>query len=113
MLRWILPLAVAILPLDLASGADLAGSGAPIYGKTPRHGRIVQVEQDSDLLFTPSPETPYVHIPPHTPLMLGATTLPGYYGSTHTYEYQGPYYGGPNINYRYQLPYACSVLGYC
>jgi hypothetical protein len=45
--------------------------------------------------------------------VLGSATLPGYYGSTHSYDYQGPYYGGPNINYRFQLPYACGVTGYC
>ena len=50
---------------------------------------------------------------PGTPLLPGSSTLPGYYGSSHSYEYQGPYYGGPNLSYWYRLPYACGVYGYC
>jgi len=107
-----LPLAAVALIFNPADAADLASDGV-IYGKAPRHGRAVVVEKDSDLLFTPSEAMPYIHIPPGTPILLGSATLPGYYGSTHSYEYQGPYYGGPNINYRFQLPYACGVLGYC
>ena len=43
----------------------------------------------------------------------GASTLPGYYGSRYSYEYEGPYYGGPYVNYWDRLPYACGVYGYC
>ena len=46
-------------------------------------------------------------------LLPGSSTLPGYYGSTHSYDYQGPYYGGPYVDYRDRLPYACGVYGYC
>ena len=113
MLRWMLPLAAAIFVCEPALAADMSDSGARVYGKAPRHGRSAPVEKDSDLLFTPSEAFPVVSFPPHTPILLGSATLPGYYGSTHSYDYQGPYYGGPNINYRFQLPYACGVLGYC
>ena len=109
MLRWISLFAATALMIGAASAADLP----PGYGNAPRHGRIVPVEKDPDVLFTPSEAFPEVHFPPHTPILLGSSTLPGYYGTNHSYEYQGPYYGGENINFRFRLPYACGVLGYC
>jgi hypothetical protein len=108
MLRGMLSLAAAIFALSPALAADM-----PDSGKAPRHSRTTPVAKESDLLFTPSEAFPEIHLPPHAPLLLGSATLPGYYGSSHSYDYQGPYYGGPNINYRFQLPYACGVLGYC
>jgi hypothetical protein len=75
----------------------------------------VYVERDPDLLFTPS----YVDVPDLRPLIAapvlpGSSTLPGYYGSTHSYYYQGPYYGGPAASGTwFHLPYACGVYGYC
>ena len=123
MLRWIMPLlaAVPLLVAVYVAGPALAadlpgGSGAGVYRKAPppRHGRLTHVEEESDLLFTPSDDRfPYVRLPPMTPLLPGSATLPGYYGSNHSYEYQGPYYGGPNLGYWYRLPYACGVYGYC
>jgi hypothetical protein len=115
MLHWMLLLTAAIFAFSPALAADMPGSGARVYvyGKAPRHGQTAHVEEESDLLFTPSEAFPEIHLPPHAPLLLGSATLPGYYGSSHSYDYQGPYYGGPNINYRFQLPYACGVLGYC
>lgn len=109
MLRGLLLLTAAIFALGPALAADLPNG----YRKAPRHGQIVPVEQESELLFTPSGAMPYIRFPPHTPILLGSATLPGYYGSTHSYEYQGPYYGGENIDFRYRLPYTCGVLGYC
>jgi len=113
MLRWMLMLAAVLLAVSSADAADLPQSGDAVYGKAPRHGRSAAPKEESDLLFTPSEAFPEVHLPPHTPVLLGSSTLPGYYGTNHSYDYQGPYYGGPNINYRFQLPYACGVLGYC
>ena len=82
--------------------------GAPV----PRQ---VYVERDPDVLFTP--QLPYVPIVPlliDRPLLPGSSTLPGYYGSSYSYDYQGPYYGGPGIvGYWDRLPYACGVYGYC
>ena len=49
-----------------------------------------------------------------TPLLPGSSTLPGYYGTSHSYSYDGPYYGGPSYGpYWNRLPYACGVYGYC
>ena len=111
MLRWMFLLTAAVLTLSRAIAADMPSTRVPVYGKAPvQRG---EVKEDSDLLFTPSEAFPVVKLPPHTPVLLGSATLPGYYGSTHSYDYQGPYYGGPNLNYRFQLPYACGVVGYC
>ena len=66
---------------------------------------------DPDVLFTPS--LPY--LPPRIgkPLLPGSSALPGYYGSSHSYDYRGPYYGGPYVKYYERLPYACGIYGYC
>ena len=47
------------------------------------------------LLFTPTDDSfPDVRLPlMTTPVLPGSATLPGYYGSNHSYDYQGPYYG--------------------
>lgn len=110
--RWML-LGIAVLAIGPAFAADLQVSGNGVYGKAPRHGRLAPIAEESDLLLTPMKGAfPEIHIPPHTPILLGSMTLPGYYGSDHSFEYQGPYYGGHNLGYRYRLPYACDVLGY-
>jgi hypothetical protein len=115
MLRWLMPFVAAIFMVGSAAAADLPRSGAAVYGKAPcAYGRPACVEEESDLLFTPSDgRMPSIRIPPYTPLLPGSATLPGYYGSSHSYEYQGPYYGGHNLSYWYRLPYACGVYGYC
>jgi hypothetical protein len=67
-----------------------------------------------EALFTPAyVGVPYVTPWFGTPQLPGASTLPGYYGSRYSYEYEGPYYGGPYVNYWDRLPYACGVYGYC
>jgi hypothetical protein len=109
MLRWISLFAATAVVVGQASAANMPDG----YGKAPRHGRIAPIEEESNLLFTPPEAFPRVHFPPHTPILLGSSTLPGYYGSSHSYYYQGPYYGGENIDFRFRLPYACGVLGYC
>jgi hypothetical protein len=115
MLRWMMPLMAAIFAAGSAAAADMPGSGAAVHGKALRaHGRPAYVQEESDVLFTPSDgRIPYVRIPPPTPLLPGSSALPGYYGSHFSYEDQGPYYGGPNLSYFYRLPYACGVYGYC
>ncbi len=78
----------------------------------PPAPRVVYVDRDPDVLFTPS--LPY--IPPliRAPLLPGSSTLPGYYGAPNSYDYPGPYYGGPGtLSYWDRLPYACGVYGYC
>ena len=115
MLRWMLPLMAVVFAAGSAAAADLPGSGATGHRKAPPvHGRAAHVEEESDLLFTPSEGSfPDIRLAPRTPLLPGSATLPGYYGSNHSYDDQGPYYGGPYTGYWNRLPYACGVYGYC
>jgi hypothetical protein len=111
-------LAIAtVLIAGPAPAADLSDQQHTYVKAHPRPDRRIYVEknpvaQDPDLLFTPSNGELTLR-PPHTPLLPGSATLPGYYGSTHSYDYQGPYYGGPYVGYWDRLPYACGVYGYC
>ena len=36
-----------------------------------------------------------------------------YYGSSWSYQYPGPYYGGPYVSEAVRLPYVCGLYGYC
>lgn len=69
----------------------------------------LSVYEAPELLYAP---VTYVDIPYVRPLA-GAPLLPGYYGTTYSYDYPGPYYGGPYVPYWERLPYACGVYGYC
>ena len=90
----------------------VAPATAPLY---VRRGRTLVVEEeDPDVLFTPVGVVPYAPRVYGTPLLPGSSTLPGYYGTNHSYSYDGPYYGGPSYGpYWTRLPYACGVYGYC
>jgi hypothetical protein len=89
----------------------VAPATAPLY---VRRGRQLVVEEEvTDVLFTPVGVVPYVPPVYGTPLLPGSSTLPGYYGTSHSYSYDGPYYGGPYTPYWARLPYACGVYGYC
>lgn len=90
----------------------VAPAPAPLY---VRRGRTLVVEEeDPDVLFTPVGVVPYAPRVFGTPLLPGSSTLPGYYGTNHSYSYDGPYYGGPSYGpYWNRLPYACGVYGYC
>jgi hypothetical protein len=90
----------------------VAPGAAPPY---VRRGRALVVEEeDPDVLFTPVGVVPYAPRVFGTPLLPGSSTLPGYYGTNHSYSYDGPYYGGPSYGpYWNRLPYACGVYGYC
>ncbi|MFL6792847.1 MAG: hypothetical protein ACJ8EE_16930 [Bradyrhizobium sp.] len=139
MLRWTMPLIAAVVAvffaIEIAAAADRpvvtkravyrAASQLPPglprahykYRTTvapPAYRRGVVVVEEPEVLFTPS--SGYVpYIPPvvGTPLLPGSSTLPGYYGRAFDYDYQGPYYGGPYVDYWNRLPYACGVYGYC
>jgi hypothetical protein len=81
-----------------------------------RRGRqlVVVEEEDPDVLFTPVGVVPYAPRVFGTPVLPGSSTLPGYYGTGHSYSYDGAYYGGPQYGpYWARLPYACGVFGYC
>jgi hypothetical protein len=89
----------------------VAPAAAPLY---VRRGRALVVEEeDPDVLFTPVRVAPYAPRLFGAPLLPGSSTLPGYYGTSHSYSYDGPYYGGPYEPYWNRLPYACGVYGYC
>ena len=90
----------------------VAPAAAPLY---VRRGRTLVVEEeDPDVLFTPVGVVPYAPRVFGTPLLPGSSTLPGYYGTNHSYSYDGPYYGGPSYGpYWNRLPYACGIYGYC
>ncbi|MEH2501930.1 hypothetical protein V1290_000741 [Bradyrhizobium sp. AZCC 1578] len=85
---------------------------APLY---VRRGRqlVVVAEDEPEVLIKPVGVMPYVPLVRGTPLLPGSSTLPGYYGTSHSYSYDGPYYGGSYTPYWARLPYACGVYGYC
>jgi hypothetical protein len=138
MLRWMVLFLIVVAATRPAKGADgsVAAPERRHVAKTPAgvarpHSKIKMTtapltasrrdradrshaEETSDLLFTPTDVfvrrvLPFVH----APVLPGSSTLPGYYGSSHSYDYQGPYYGGPNPGTWDRLPYACGVYGYC
>jgi hypothetical protein len=88
----------------------VAPAAAPLY---VRRGRALVVEEEVDMRFSPVNVAPYAPRLFNTPLLPGSSTLPGYYGTSHSYSYDGPYYGGPYTPYWDRLPYACGVFGYC
>jgi hypothetical protein len=87
----------------------IAPGAAPLH---KRRGRTVVVEEESlDLPLISGGIKPYKPRIFGAPLLPGSSTLPGYYGTSHSYSYDGPYYGSPS--YWNRLPYACGVYGYC
>jgi hypothetical protein len=79
-----------------------------------RPGPRLSVYEDPALLYGPDyTDVRYIPSLIRTPLLPGSSIFPGYYGSAHSYDYQGPYYGGPYLPYWDRLPYACGVYGYC
>jgi hypothetical protein len=137
MLRWIVPFLTAVFAVGTAAAAD-----GPVATKSAAHraasklppglprshykyrttvapaavpnGRRAYVEEEPELLFTPTdPSVPYIPPLAGSALLPGSSALPGYYGRAFDYDYQGPYYGGPYLSYWYRLPYACGVYGYC
>ncbi len=142
MLRWMMPFLVVIFAVGTAAAADgpvatrraavraaskfppglpraryhrrttVAPGMAPLYVRRGR--QLVVEEEDPDVLFTPVGVVPFAPLVYGTPILPGSSTLPGYYGTRHSYSYDGPYYGGAQYGpYWARLPYACGVLGYC
>ena len=89
----------------------VAPAAAPLYVRRGRQLVVVE-EEDPDVLFTPVGVVPYAPRVYGVPILPGSTTLPGYYGTSHAYSYDGPYYGGPYTPYWSRLPYAGGVFGY-
>ena len=87
------PIAARPAPRPLQLPDHGCPGAAPLY---VRRGRALVVEEeDPDVLFTPVGVVPYAPRVFGTPLLPGSSTLPGYYGTSHSYSYDGPYYGGP------------------
>jgi hypothetical protein len=104
-------ISLLLLAAVIANGAVLAADLPPMHRKArivvkaPPPPAAVVVRNDDSLI---SPMLP------STPLLLGRQELPGYYGRAFSYDYQGPYYGGDDLpSFRWRLPYACGVYGYC
>jgi hypothetical protein len=90
----------------------VAPGAAPLY---VRRGRqlVIVAEDEPEVLIKPVGVMPYIPFIKGAPLLPGSSTLPGYYGTSHSYSYDGPYYGGSYTPYWDRLPYACGVYGYC
>jgi hypothetical protein len=87
----------------------VAPGAAPLY---VRRGRTLVVEEESlDVPLISGGIKAYAPRIFGAPLLPGSSTLPGYYGTSHSYSYDGPYYGSPT--YWNRLPYSCGVYGYC
>jgi hypothetical protein len=131
MLRWTIPLVVAIAAVGTTVSPDAAFARRGVYRAAaqlpaglprrhynfrttvswaapssyrPRYAPRVSAYETPDVLFTPS----YVAVP-YIPTLIGAPLLPDYYRAAYSYDYPDAYYGG----YWSRLPYACGVYGYC
>jgi len=117
MWRWTIPFLLAVATVGPALAADLARVPDAHYRTRMTAvppAPVRPVEENADLLFTPTDGIVRTLRPFFSgPLLPGSSTLPGYYGSSHSYDYQGPYYDSPRFGYWNRLPYACGVYGYC
>jgi hypothetical protein len=119
MLRFAIALLVALAVTGSAMGADRSFSHRGRHGTTvilppglprPHYNFRTTISYEApypyprryyayeETVFTPA----YIGVPNvtpwfGTPLLPGSSTLPGYYGSAYTYEYQSPHYGGPYV----------------
>ena len=139
MLRWIMPFLVATFALaDTAEAVGPVGQAAArraarqlppglpranykfrttVAPPTPLpQARPAYFADEPEVLFTPSDG--YV---PYLPPAVGVAWLPGYpawsgnYGLPFDYDYQGPWYAGPDISYWNRQPYiyGCGLYGTC
>ena len=128
MLRFSIALLVAIAVSDTAESAD-----RPLLRQSSYHGwrrtalilpaglprphynfrTTISYGPPSAYRWTYGPPLVETPEPRYAPVYVGVPTLPGYDGSTYSYDYEGPYYGGPYVSYWDRLPHACGVYGYC
>ncbi len=114
MLRWMMPAVAAMLTVSGAFAADLSAVPRRRHAGPPPPTREIVTEVEADSLISPAYGVgSYIRNLPGTPLLPGSHTLPGYYGRPWDYDYQGSYYGGPQVDYFWRLPYACGIYGYC
>jgi hypothetical protein len=134
MLRWTIPLVVAIAAVGSAAGPDEAFARRGVYRAAarlpaglprahynfrttvswaapalyrPRYALPGYGYETPDALFAPS----YAAVPYMPPLPV-APLLPAYYEPAYAYGYGGEYYNGPYVGYWERVPYACSLYGY-
>lgn len=112
MLRWMMPLAIALFAIPPAEAADVPGAAVKAPPTYVRVGRQLVVVEPK-VVVVPLNSEPYIPYVPGEPLLPGSSSLPGYYGNSRSYSYLGPYYGGAYVDYWDRLPYACGVYGYC
>jgi hypothetical protein len=109
MLRWTLSVLLTLTTVGTVSAADL-----PPYAGRRAHAPVYAAAPPPPPVYV---EDPALISPPTTPILMGSSTLPGYYGRPFNYYYQGDYYGGPyeptGAGWFFRLPYACGVYGYC
>ena len=138
MLRFAIALLVAVVASGTAESADRtvarhglhrAAAGLPAglprshykfrttisYGAPNPYRRVyaprLTVYETPELLYAPSyADVPYIRPFTAAPLLADPSTLPGYYGSSYPYDYQGPYYGGSYVGY---WGNACGLYGLC
>ena len=112
MVRWMVPALAAMLTVSSAFAADLPAT--PKRRAVAKNPPQVYVETDPYALISPAYGVgSYISNLPGTPLLPGSSTLPGYYGRPWSYDYQGAYYGGKQVDYFWRLSYACGIYGYC
>jgi hypothetical protein len=101
--RVVLSLVVTVFTGIAAGAADL-----------PAQSRLGALFAEPDEA-RPDPNRPSGSSAPITKYHLLALVGTGgyYYGSPHSYLYNGPYYGGPYDDDGIRLPYACGLYGYC
>src|SRR3954470_21542606 len=125
MLRLMLTLLIAVFAIDTAASAEgpvakkrAVSAARQLPPGLPRNHytyrtTITPPTYPRDPVVVEEPAAPFAlfsdaipYIPPITgrPLLPGSSTMPGYYGRPSSYDYQGPYYGGPYVSYWYRLP---------
>jgi hypothetical protein len=103
--RILLSVFVAALAATSADAADLATQsrlGAIFSEPAEVHATVYREREVS------APIIPYNMLP--NPLWNRGTYN---YGSSWSFYYPGPYYGGPYVSYAVRLPYVCGLYGYC
>ena len=103
--RILLATFVAALAATSADAADLATQsrlGAIFAEPAEVHATVYREREVS------APIIPYNMLP--NPLWNRGTYN---YGSSWSFYYPGPYYGGPYVSYAVRLPYVCGLYGYC
>jgi hypothetical protein len=110
MVRWTIPLLVAIT----ASGSAAAADRAVAHRGWHRAAVILPAglpRAHYNFRTTISYDAPNAYRRPYARRFYAYETPQVLF--TPVYYYQEPYYAGPYVNYWDRLPYACGVYGYC